>query len=831
MDEPLITPSPDGEPGVEKIGPYEVIELLGEGGMGAVYLAQQHEPFERRVAVKVMRSQANDRSLQRFESERRALARMSHPNVAQVYEAGSTQRGRPYIVMEHVPGLPIVRYCDENKLNVNQRLELFTAVCDGIQHAHEKGIIHRDIKPSNILVTEDGGRPIPKVIDFGIARAVDTPLTGETMTRDLVGTPSYISPEALELTHGKIDLDTRSDVYCLGILLYELLTGELPFGSDGDDFVQMYRRMVSDEVTPPCVRFRSLDAETRQEHAAARRTTPAALERRLRGDVGWIVVKAMARQRQERYGSAADLGEDVRRERRDIPLIAAPPGRIYRFKKLVQRHKVAAGATVLVFLALIGGFVARTLEAQRANREAEAAKQARQEADEVLSFLVGLFEVADPTAGAGADVTAREILEKGADRIHEELAGQPLAQARLMETIAEVYRHLGLYDEADPLSQEALKTRQGLLPKGHPDIATSLVQVATLRWRQGRFGEAEPMAREALQLREAIDAREQSVESALAVAEALDRVALILRRLGRYDEAQPYVEQAIDITEKTQGPDSMEMANRLNTLAILFWNRDQLEEAEDLFRRALGVRETLGEEHPEFTANLNNLAGVLRDLGRHAEAENHYQRALRLRRQHLGPDHPSVGYSLSNLALLYRRQERFEDAEVMLLQALEVWEAALGPEHPDVGFALNNLALTYAELGRHSDGIPYSQRALSINEARLGSAHPSVASSLNILAIMYGGAGRAALAEPLHLRAIRIYEDARDGSADPRIAWPIHSLANLYRDEGRMDEAEQLYGRALSIRQENLGADHPETVKVRKDLDELLRRSGRASLN
>ncbi len=815
----------------EQIGPYRLLSILGEGGMGSVYLAEQIEPLRRQVALKLIRPSGIDpHAVHRFEAERQALARMNHPNVAQVYEAGDTDLGQPYIAMEYVPGMSITRYCNQHQLTVGQRLELFISVCDGIQHAHQKGIIHRDIKPGNILVTavaEESGRPVAKVIDFGIAKGMGEPLTGagQALTGDRVlGTPAYLSPEAFEVGDRGADLDTRSDVYALGIVLYELLVGELPYGSRKESFLVAMRRAASEEPPAPSVRFGKLDRTAQEAQANERGTSPAGLKRKLRGDLDWIVLKAIAKKRSDRYVSAAELAEDIGRYRRNEPAVAGPPSRLYHTAKFVRRHRLAVTAATLLVVALSAGITARTLEAERANREAaranreaEAARQYGAEADGVVRFLTELFDVSDLGESRGRTVTAQELLERGAGKVRQEFRSQPLARARLMDTLGVVYRKLGLYEEAEPFLADSLALRQQLLGDGHVDVASSLAHLATLFWQQGRYADAEPLAERALRIREQVLGDEHP-----DVATSLDDLALIYRRQARYEQAEALFRRALAVREKVLGAEHRDVAVTLNGLGILYWNQGRHDAAVPLLERALQIWEkTLGADHLETAATVNNLAGVFRDQRRFGEAEALYQRALEIREHTLGGDHPAVGYSLSNLALLYRRQSRYDEAEPLYQRALENWQQSLGAEHPEVAFLLNNLALLYHELERDRAAEPLSRRALAINEKLLGSDHPSVASSLNILAMVTAGLERPDEAEPLHRRALDIYERAL-GPDHPRAAWALHGLANLCRDQGRWVEAKSHYQRALEIRRRALGEDHPDTRATAADYQQVL---------
>lgn len=802
--------------GPTSVGPYRILETLGEGGMGVVYLALQVEPIRREVAVKVIRAaQASDQALRRFEIERSTLARMSHPYIAQVYEAGQTVAGEPYIAMEHVPGEPLVAYCDRRKLGLEARLELFCQVCEGVQHAHEKGVLHRDLKPGNVLVREETGRSIPKIIDFGIAKVVDQAselgLTGDRV----IGTPAYLSPEAFA---NPLDVDTRSDVYSLGVMLYELLIGVLPFVGEGGGFLRTMKRKLEEDPPAARVTLAHLDAATRESNAAARGLTAAALTKRLRGDLEWIVDKAVARDRDRRYGSPRDLAEDIQRWRRREVVSAGPPTVRYRLGKFVRRHTAASVGAALFLIAVVGGFVARTVEAERANREAERAnreaaeaRRTSEEATQLARFLVGLFDKPEQAEG-DRPLTVRELLEQGRHRARVELEGEPLTQARLLEAVGVVYRKMGMYEDAEALLDEVLAARERELGPEHVDTANALANVVTLYWLTGRFVEAEPLAERALRIRE----RELGLDHP-DVVQSVEAMALIYRRLGKLELAEPLLLRALPSLERSVGPNHPELANALNAIGIHYWNKGRFEQAADFLRRALTLWErSRGADHPEVAATLNNLAGVARDRGRFAEAEPLYQRALDIRRRALGDQHPAVGYSLANIAQLRRKQGRLAEAEALYRQALDLWERALGPSHPEVAFALNNLALTLLADGRAEEGEPLSRRAMQILRSTVGAEHHSVGSSMNIQALLSHALGRDEEAESLHRAALGLYERVRPAD-HPSLAWPLQGLANLYRDTGRLAEAGPLYDRALAIRRAALGPDHPDTQELEAD--------------
>ncbi len=761
VNQPL--PGPAWRP--ERIGPYRILRTLGEGGMGTVYLAEQTEPIRRRVALKVIRPGAmRGEAVRRFEAERQALARMNHPHIAQAYEAGTTEDGQPYFVMEYVAGLAITRYCDDHRLSVGQRLQLFLAVCDGVHHLHQKGIIHRDVKPSNVLVTEnrvteDRDQPVPKLIDFGIAKALDQPLTdGTVFTGErLIGTPSYLSPEAIRASDGGLDVDTRSDVYALGVLLYELLTGELPFVTGEGGFLDVVRRITEEEPPLASTRLAALDVETRVERASARRIEPQALGRRLRGDLDWILRKAMAKERSRRYGSAAELAEDVRRHLRHDPVVARAPSAGYRLRKFVRRHRSGVVSAALIALALVGGITARTFEAARANREAarasEEAARANQEAEaaqQVSDFLVGLFEISDPDQAAAGTMTAREILDRGAQQLmSRELEDQPLVQARLMDTIGSVFGKLGLYEQAVELLNRALEIRRGHLGDEHLEIATSLNHLGNVRWDQGDYGQAESLFQSALEIRRRVLGPDH-----LEVAKTLNNLGAVHLEEGDFAEAEYLLRQALEIKELSLGSDHPDIAKSLNNLANVYKFQGKSDQAESLMRRSSAIFEkAFGPVHLMVALTHNNLAAILYDQGRFAESEAANRRALGVLEEILGPDHPEVARSLSNLAEVLWELERYSESEKLFQRARRVWEKAGGPEHPNLAHALLGLANLYRDQGRFADGEALYQRAVAIREQALAPNHPDLLRALEDYAVLLRATARPQEAERFEARA------------------------------------------------------------------------------
>jgi serine/threonine protein kinase/Tfp pilus assembly protein PilF len=747
------TVSPTSASSPEVIGNYRIIQKLGEGGMGEVYEAEQAAPVRRRVALKIIKwGMDTDQVVARFESERQALALMDHPHIAKVFDAGATERGRPFFVMECVKGVPITDYCDTNRLNNRQRLELFIQVCEGIQHAHQKGIIHRDIKASNVLVTIQDSRPVPKIIDFGVAKAISQRLTERTMFTELgelIGTPEYMSPEQAEMTG--LDIDTRTDVYSLGVLLYELLVGVLPFESEelrSSGFDEIRRKIREQEPPKPSTRLTTPGFDT--DHAMkSRQTDLSALTKQLKGELDWITMKAMAKDRTQRYASASELAADVMRYLKYEPVTAGPPSAMYRLRKYVRRHKVGVVTASLVVLAMVVGITGTTVGLLKAVKAERKAREEAETAQQVSDFLVALFEVSDPSEARGNTVTAREILDKGAGKIEEELQEQPRIQSRLMETMGRVYRNLGIYSQAAPILERSLCLKRKVYGEEHLEVAAGLHTLAVLYDTQGKYQEAESSFRQSLAIKEKIFGPDHP-----EVAKSLNSIAVVYWNQGKYAEAEPLFQRSLAIKEKTLGPDDPEVGNTLTNLGVLYHLQGKFEEAEPLFKRALAISEkVLGEDHPDVAGSLNNLGSLYEDMGKREEAEPLYERALTIWEKALGPDHSDVGIALHNLANLYRDQGKYDRAEPYYLRSLAIWEKALGEEHPYVAYSFRERANLYRDQEKYDEAETLYERSLEIFEKSLGPDHLNVAETLEQYALLLRKTDRVSQAENLEERA------------------------------------------------------------------------------
>jgi eukaryotic-like serine/threonine-protein kinase len=635
---------------LQRIGPYRLIRSIGEGGMGTVFLAHQDAPVSRTVAIKVIRSafsRAEDRL--RFQAEQQAMARLQHPNVAQMFEAGATEEGYPYFVMEWLDGEDITDFCEKRSLSIEKRLELFINVCDGVQHAHQKSLVHRDLKPSNILVVEIDGRPVPKIIDFGVAKALDDPLVDVTApTEDgIVGTPAYVSPEAVRGTT-RTDLDTRADVYALGLVLYKLLAGTQPYETD-EPLLDRMLRIARVETPPPRQHYGQLSAEKRAEVARQRGTTPGALDRVLRSDLEPIILKALSKDREQRYGSASEFQADVRRFLAHEPVEASSPGTLARMAKFAVRHRGAVAATVLIAITLVAGIVARTIEARRA-------REANHQAELVTQFLQELFDEGIPANGKGADVTMHDLLLEGEKRIKAELTDAPLARAQVMNSIGTALMHQGDDERAGRLLREALEVRRKELGPDAILVATTLVELGVLR--------------------------------------------------QRYDlaEGERYLREAARIREKVLGPYDPWFANTLADLADIKRQQKDYVEAEQLLLRSIAIREkVLPPGDPSLAASYSGLGRVYGAWGKYDLAERYLLRALAMRAKAYGPDHYVTSRSYDSMAELRMAQKRWPEAEEYLRKDLVIVERVRGPRHKYTAWVRVDLAQALANQGRNDE--------------------------------------------------------------------------------------------------------------------------------
>jgi serine/threonine protein kinase/tetratricopeptide (TPR) repeat protein len=696
------------------IDAYKLIRQRGEGGMGIVYQAQQREPIRRDVALKVIKPGMDSKQvIARFEGERQALAMMDHGNIARVFDAGTTATGLPYFVMELVDGIPITRYCDSHRLTVKERIELFIPVCQAIQHAHQKGIIHRDIKPSNILVKQQENQAVPKVIDFGLAKALGGQLTDATMMTNLgtvVGTLQYMSPEQAEV--GRHDIDTRSDVYSLGAVFYELLTGSTPMDSGHltkATYVEFLEHIRNEEAKPPSVRLRR--SGDLKSTAALRQCDAAQLLKLLDHELDWIVMKALDKDRERRYETVNGLVRDLQRYLEGVPVEAAPPSKAYRARKFVRRHRLGF-ATALAFMAvLVAGVLVSTLLAVRASRAEQEARAVNAFLQDDLLAQASASRQARPDTKPNPHLEVRTALDRAAANIGGKFEKQPLVEASIRQTIGNTYTDLGLYANAQGQLERALELRNRLLGGKHPDTLVSM-----------------------------------------------NRLARVYERQARYAQAEPLYETVLAAQRRVLGQDHPDTLLSINGLAAVYYGQGKLPQAEALFATLLDSRSRiLGSENPETVLTMGNLAAVYHAQGKFAQAEPLYGKTLEIRRRISGEEHPETLKVMVNLAELFRDQRRYEPAEPLFTQALSIQSKVLGENHRDTIYTINSLAGLYGKLGKYPQSEVLYVRAQAAERDGIGESHPFALETMNGLADTYQIQGKYAQAGILYGRLLENY--------------------------------------------------------------------------
>jgi tetratricopeptide (TPR) repeat protein len=796
----LLSASPAEGPGT-RIGPYKLLQKLGEGGMGTVYLAEQEEPVRRQVALKVLKAGlASAHVVGRFAQERQALAVMDHPNIARVFDAGTTDAGRPYFVMELVKGIPITKFCDQEQLTPRQRLELLVPVCQAVQHAHQKGIIHRDLKPSNVLIGLYDGKPVPKVIDFGVAKATGPKLTERTLFTEvgqMVGTLEYMAPEQAELHN--LDIDTRADIYALGVILYELLTGSPPFTGQqlrSAALAEMLR--IIREVEPPRPSTKLSSSEELPSIAAKRKLEPKKLTRLVQGELDWIAMKCLEKERQRRYETANGLAMDLQRYLADEPVAAGPPSAAYRLRKFVRRNKGRVLAAMVIFWALVGGIIGTSIGLVQARRSAEAerlakdvAEQRLQQVEKANEILASIFQDLNPQAQekGGPDLRVRlgERLEQAARLLEGEAVGDTLVVARLQDLLGRSLRELGHYEQAQPLLEQARRTREDQLGADHPDTLATKHNLAELYYYQGKYDRAEPLRQELVQ---AFTAKLGADHP--NTLNNKNNLATLYQAQGKHNQAEPLLQEVVQAPVARQGADDLTTLAIKKNLATLYLTQGKYDQAEPLLREVVqALTAKFGADHPHTLNTKNTLAELYRAQQKDDQAAPLLHEAVQGAAAKLGPDHPDTLVGKVNLAALYQRLRQYDRAERLFQEVLETQTAKLGADHPDTLGCKRNLAVLYFDTGRLDRSIPLCEEVFQRQKATRGPDHPLTLNAMAQLGMNYMDAGRlteaASLLEETLERARK-----RRGPLLPDLIWVPHVLAETYDRAGQYAKAEAI---------------------------------------
>lgn len=809
----------------ERIGPYRLVRLIGTGGMGAVYLAERaDEQFQREVAIKLVRHRLVDPQIEdRLKAERQILANLDHPNIARLLDGGTTNDGTPYLVMEYINGLPVDEYCDRHQLDIDARLELFRTICAAVHYAHQNLIVHRDIKPSNILVSEDG---TTKLLDFGIAKLIDASgMATDGLTREGVAlmTPENAAPEQVL---GK-PVTTATDTYALGVLLHRLLTGYSPLPTDNLSPREIAYLICEQTIERPSSIIEQKQADMRHgrqdsslvdlaDICERRKISADRLQRRLRGDLDNILLTALRKEPERRYNSVSEFSEDIRMHRQSMPVIARPDTWNYRTGKFVRRHFAGVASSIVLVLLLISFGVVTQVQNQRIAEERDTARQ-------VSTFLEEIFMEPDPARARGLDITAKEILANGAEKIHRQLEDRPEIQSDLMETIGRVYLNLGEYEQSVAMHEESLALRRDALGERHAKVAQSQNELAVSLTRQGNFQRALQLLETARETNQRnfgedsvevatnyqnlaelhlamsdLDAAEAAArrsittyahlnnELPLSYAESISLLARILQVKGDLDQTEQLLREAIDIVQTQVGSDHPYMAYFLQNLAVLLKSKGEIDDAEAMFHESISAtRRILGNEHDLLGTSLVMLGSLLHEKGDFPGAEAALRDAIVIHQNARGASHPFVAYDMTSLGMLLHDMGELDAAEKMLRDALTKYELSLDPAHQYIGSTLTELGAVLNTAGMAEQAVPILQRAIEIRRRDYPDDHPLVAGSNVVYGDTLGRLGRYEEAEDILLKNYELLE----GANDRRARTARQAIIRLYEAWGKPEIA------------------------------------------
>jgi serine/threonine protein kinase len=801
----LPTSGPLTEKAGDRIERYRLLQEIGEGGCGLVYVAEQEEPVRRRVALKVIKLGMDTRQvIARFDAERQALAMMDHPNIAKVFDAGATETGRPFFVMELVRGVPITEYCDKNKLSTRERLDLFVQVCRAIQHAHQKGVIHRDIKPSNILVTLHDGVPVPKVIDFGIAKATQGRLTGQTIYtafEQFIGTPAYMSPEQAEMSG--LDIDTRSDIYALGVLLYELLTGRTPFDSKelANLGLDEIRRTIRDREPPrPSTRLSTMVEGDLTTTASQRQTEAPKLIHLLRGDLDWVVMKCLEKDRTRRYETANGLAMDVQRYLSNEPVVARPPSKLYRLQKAVRRNKLAFAAAAAVVMALLLGAGVSILQAVRASRAEAGARRAQQQAEAINRFLTEdlLYQATPDQNAREKNVTMEEVLARAARMLDtdSEIAKRPELEATLRLAIGSTYTKLGLYTDAERHLSRAVDLRRRELGPQNRETLAALKDLVTLQvLSMNRFDdEYERLSLETWQgFQRLLDAQPSHAVDLRLYRDMLDSESAytwVLANRGQIEKALPLKRENAVAYERIFGPDDRDSINELHNLAMMYQMHGDSAEAERGFREALKRYSRIGKaDSDDALMDTRHLADCRFFQGDSREAEALLEESIPRAIRTLGPENPTTLHLQYMLARVLVDQGRFDEAETLAKENLRLRQHALIAEDGNTACSMLLVARVLVERGKLDEAQSLLQQARTIFREHYAQQLELIARVENVLGALQLSRGNYPEAESLLLPLAKQFLTPISSMSPHERSEAVSHIVKLYQLWGKPEQA------------------------------------------
>jgi serine/threonine protein kinase len=764
---------------------YLLQSILGEGGMGIVYLAEQQEPVKRQVALKVIKPGMDSKQvIARFEAEKQALALVQHPNITCVYDAGITLTGRPYFVIEYVKGMPITDYCDHHKLTIDERLRLFQQVCLAVHHAHQKGIVHRDIKPSNILVSMQDDKAVPKIIDFGVAKALAQPLTERTMATEesqLLGTPGYMSPEQADMATE--DIDTRSDIYSLGILLYVLLTGVLPFDSETlrEGGIDNIRKIIREtDPKTPSTHLTNMGEEA-AKIAEMRQTEVHTLAKLLKKELEWIPLKAMRKERSERYRSASELTDDIENYLKGAPLLAGPPSTIYRLKKFARRNRALATGISAVLAVLVVGVIVSTLFAFRAQRQARIS-------NDVSSLLLDdLLASVDPARGKDRDVTIHSFLDTTSESLDAgRFKNEPLVEALIRNTLGWTYRQLDELKAAEPHLERALQLRREFSGVDHPDTLESVWRLSWLRNDLGQYAEALELLEKNLPI-----SRRTLGEEHIATLRLANALGILYIGLGRYDEAEQLYLKNIPIALRVLGKKNDWSLFMVGNLGFTYEAQGRYEKAERQLLELLRLREGFWDDEIRWTLSYKRaLARLYIEQKQYDKAKHLFLEILPIQRRKLGDEHGITLSSAKELARVYTHLGEYTDAETLLMEVLDVEKLKLRKDHPSTLETINDLGVLRREQKNYPEAEKLLRQALEGRQIKLGNDHPACFESMQELAVLYKHQERYEEAESLLLNAVE-GRHLKLSNTHPHTLESINNLIALYEASNKPEKAKQ----------------------------------------